>query len=455
MERNRFTLTYKEIDGVTAIWFELDGRYWIVDPCALFNGMLNSDNQNCKMLYGTLADSSTGCWVEQRRVFDNCFWMVSKWLENTVCALVFGLNEYLEGVETCIDGLYADVVNSRPTVYDGFISLEEISKIHSQMKNAVLLVYSYSRSDINIEKFNFECPMAEYDRDDKGWINCAPFELAIGNRKISSFMLLEYSDIRLLRILLETFCYCGEARIELYRDDDPLVIRLRRKSSIQYPLTSGSKAISDNFVEVVIQSNLDRAAAIIGFCDEKETIKELYEGLLNIGRIGYECGEYELGESWQYPPIVFYNHIKSPIIERYLSGIKQDDDIIAERQRVIHHIFTISPDYVHEFGWMTGQSIPVGIDKDDVVTLKDEDEGMELCSVNVPGLFEWVDEFERLSDGVNSTMGKMNVEDWHRRGLLLAKELKSKLPDDIDLWYGYPFEDEEHRNSRPILITGA
>lgn len=35
MERNRFTLTYKEIDGVTAIWFELDGRYWIVDPCAL------------------------------------------------------------------------------------------------------------------------------------------------------------------------------------------------------------------------------------------------------------------------------------------------------------------------------------------------------------------------------------------------------------------------------------
>lgn len=452
MERNKFTLTYKEIDGVTAIWFELDGRFWIVDPCVLFNGMLNSDNQNCDLLYETLADSSMGCWVKQSICkFGNCFWKITKWLEDTACALVFGLDEYLEGVEACIDGLYADVVNGRQTVYDGFIKPEEIYKIHSQMKIAIPLVGGYDCSDVNIEKFIFECPTAEYDRNDRAWMNCVPFELAIGNRNMCSFVWLEYSDIRLLRILLETYCYCGEAIIELDRDDDTLVIRLRR--GIQYPVTYGSKAISGNFVEVVVLPNLDGSAAIVGICDEKETIKELYEGLLNIGRIGYECEKDELGESWQYSPIVFYNHIKSPIIERYLSGIKQNDNVIAERQRVIHHVFTISPDYIHELGWMTGHNIPVGIDKDDVVTLKDEDEGRELCSVNVPGLFEWVDEFERLSDGVNSTMGKMDVEDWHRRGLLLAKELKKKLPGDIDLWYGYPFEDEEHRYCRPMLIT--
>ena len=50
-------------------------------------------------------------------------------------------------------------------------------------------------------------------------------------------------------------------------------------------------------------------------------------------------------------------------------------------------------------------------------------------------------------------MGNMDVEKWHHRGLILAKELKKRLPEDIDVWYGYPFEDVEHRNCRPILIT--
>ena len=152
--------------------------------------------------------------------------------------------------------------------------------------------------------------------------------------------------------------------------------------------------------------------------------------------------------------MVFYNHIKSPIIERYISRIKEDYNSIVERQRIIHHVFTISPDYTDVLGQMTGQSIPTSVSFDDVVTLYKEDDSEEvLCSVTLPGVYEWLNEFNRLSDGVNSTMGNLDVEKWYHRGLVLAKELKKKLPDDIDVWYGYPFDDVEHRDCRPILIT--
>ncbi|MDD7631944.1 MAG: hypothetical protein SOY43_11295, partial [Parabacteroides sp.] len=69
---------------------------------------------------------------------------------------------------------------------------------------------------------------------------------------------------------------------------------------------------------------------------------------------------------------------------------------------------------------MTGQSIPTSVSFDDVVTLYKEDDSEEvLCSVTLPGVYEWLNEFNRLSDGVNSTMGNLDVEKWHHRGLVL------------------------------------
>ena len=41
---------------------------------------------------------------------------------------------------------------------------------------------------------------------------------------------------------------------------------------------------------------------------------------------------------------------------------------------------------------------------------------------------------------------------WHCRGLRLAKELKRKLPDDVEVWYDKPFEDKSETLIRPAKI---
>ena len=37
-----------------------------------------------------------------------------------------------------------------------------------------------------------------------------------------------------------------------------------------------------------------KGSAVYGFCNERQAIQELYEGLLNIGRVGYEFNDYDL-----------------------------------------------------------------------------------------------------------------------------------------------------------------
>ena len=45
-------------------------------------------------------------------------------------------------------------------------------------------------------------------------------------------------------------------------------------------------------------------------------------------------------------------------------------------------------------------------------------------------------------------------EDFHRRGLELAQEYRDILPDNFDLWYSAPFEDNSGYIKEPVRITG-
>lgn len=308
-------------------------------------------------------------------------------------------------------------------------------------------------SDIKEEVLTFTCPA--FDDERREWTYDIPYILKIGDRGFKSFISDWTTDLGYIRHQLETYCYCGQAQIKLYDEDEPTIINLKhiRALASMEPLDSGTKYNYDDYLQIEIQPNsFIKGSAICGQCDEKQVITELYEGLLNVGRIGYDFLDNDPNNPWDYDALVFYNHIKSPIIERYLSGIKEKHNRIEERQRIIHHIFTICPDYTHVLGKVTGQSVVVDVLSDDIVTLEDNSE-QELCSIHLPGIYDWLNEFETLSNGANSTMRKMDINKWHHRGLIIAKELKKKIPNDIDIWYGYPFEDVEHRNSRPILVT--
>ena len=456
-----FKLSYKPMDGVSALWFEFADSLWIVDPCVLFNGMLgNANDSYTAMLYtdtNNFSHRSPSYWVSQDFNEDYFFWTIRQLPGEPICRMRFAYKDFLHKVELACYHLYKDTAANLPTAYDGIIQPEEIKKIFEQIK--VLKLFAMPgltrSSEVDCEKLTFKCPLVR--KGDDSWAYDIPYTLKIGNREITSCITDCSNDMDFIRHQLESYCYCRKAQIELHFEDEPMVISLRQLRTLASAKTDGSGIVYryDDYVKVEIQpDSFAKGSAIIGICNEEDTIRELYEGLLNIGRRGYEFKEYGQDNPWDYEAIVFYNHIKSPIIERYLSGIMEKYNSIVERQKIIHHVFTICPDYTHVLGYMTGQSSVVGVFSDDVVTLyKDDVKDEELCSVKLSGIYEWLDEFNRYSDGVNSTMGKMNVKDWHHRGLILAKELKKKLPEDIDVWYSFPFEDVDNRNRRPVLIT--
>lgn len=461
ISESKSVLAYKCVDGVTAIWFLYNSKEWIVDPCVLFNGLLGSvKDPSSPLLYlnvDNLSHRRATYYVKQEHNSDYIYWSINQLLCNPECKLRFGLKDFLKIAEEVFTSLCHDVANKTVTAYDNIINAQEITKIFIQLKvlKLFLMPQRLRSSEINEELLTFNCPAL--DSDEREWACDIPYILKIGNREIKSGISDWTNDMDYIRYQLESYCYCRQAQIKLYFEDEPTIINLKQVSALASTKSIGSRIACsyDYFLEVVIQPNsFIKGSAIYGFCNERQAIKELYEGLLNVGRVGYEFKDYDFNNPWDYDAIVFYNHIKSPIIERYISGIKKDYNSIVERQRIINHIFTISPDYTDVLGQMTGQSIPTSVSSDDIVTLyKGSDSEEALCSVTLPGVHDWLNEFNSLSDSANSTMGNMDVEKWHHRGLILAKELKKRLPEDIDVWYGYPFEDVEHRNCRPILIT--
>ena len=458
---SKSVLAYKCFDGVTAIWFIYNNREWIVDPCELFNGLLGSVEDPSKpLLYlnvDNLSHRRATYDVKQEHDSDYIFWSINQCLCEPECKLRFGLKNFLKVAEEVIGCICHDVVNKITTAYDNIIPPQEIAKIVGQLKalKLFLMPQRLRSSEINEELLTFNCPAL--DIDEKEWACDIPYALKIGNREIKSDISDWSNDMDYVRYQLESYCYCRQAQIKLYFEDEPTIINLKKVSALASANSIGSSIVYnyDDYLRVEIQPNsFIKGSAVYGFCNERQAIQELYEGLLNIGRVGYEFNDYDLNNPWDYDAMVLYNHIKSPIIERYISGIKEDYNSIVERQRIIHHVLTISPDYPDVLGQMTGQSIPICVSSDDIITLyKKDGSEEELCSVTLPGVHEWLKEFNCHSDGVNSTMGNIDVERWHHKGLIFAKGLKKMLPEDIDVWYGYPYEDVDHRHCRPMLVT--
>ena len=119
-----------------------------------------------------------------------------------------------------------------------------------------------------------------------------------------------------------------------------------------------------------------------------------------------------------------------------------DPSSYRERQVHIKDILTICPDY--DFFIMRLDQIVYGYDDLE-----------KLCGqpVQIEGLKEWCQEMAPVV--VESAVGRtypMNWEDYHRRGIELAKQLRKVLPIEYDLWYEAPFEDTSGIVSKPILI---
>lgn len=202
----------------------------------------------------------------------------------------------------------------------------------------------------------------------------------------------------------------------------------------------------------VMPNSFVKGPILCGYCRGEQVVRTLYQGLLKLSMRYSKWFERDLGYkmiSWKEYKMVIYNKFKSPIIEDYINKIAVEEYSFRNRQREIKRVFTINPDY-DAILW-----------DDDGCAYSCYDDTLELCigddgncvTINVPGIYEWQQEFERATDFAETkTKDGFDWVGWHKRGIELAKQLREKLPSSCDLWYDAPYEDKSGTIKESFLV---
>lgn len=300
-----------------------------------------------------------------------------------------------------------------------------------EVKSVFPTYYTRMVKDIQKEEFVFEP------------IDTEEYTIGIGDRKYTTFLTHWDSSYDHIRHQFEEYVYGRKATLELTFDGSDTVLRIEHVSILDHTekVGDGVGFKYQYYMRVEIQSNeFAGMPNIVGYCDIDQTLRTLYEGFLGIARLhGLEGDEY--GD--EPACIVAYNRFKSPLIETCLiPDYKTDYTSYRERQVHIKDILTIKPDYdvfiMHLDGSMEGF-----------------EELGELCGqpVNIEGLEEWCRDMAPVV--IEAAVGKtypIDWEDFHRRGIELAKQLRKVLPKEYDLWYEAPVEDKTGIIKKPKLI---
>ncbi len=310
--------------------------------------------------------------------------------------------------------------------------------------------------DINKHKFIIKPFSITFnEKEENGEVSYVDisFTIGIGNDRFSSYLSDWSNDLDTIRHSIEHYIFTRETTINLCNEDSPTQVILEHESVLERTVDDGPGRFFywKDFVKVIVKpdSFCKDAPVLFGFCEEKQVIREIYEAMLNVGRISFFYSN-ELKDAWRISPNVFYNSIKSPIIENYISPRKEkDEDKATLRQVYADHILTMYAD-ADAFIWDEENASCGNVDKDDTVEIYFDEKTYNL---HVPGLYKWLHDFYAATDFVKSKVrDDFDVDAWHEQGRALAREMRRQLPPSIDLWYDYPFEDEKNRGKRAQLI---
>lgn len=113
------------------------------------------------------------------------------------------------------------------------------------------------------------------------------------------------------------------------------------------------------------------------------------------------------------------------------------------------HILTIDPDIDQLM--IDEEGVSISPDNKGLIRGVYDQNGYPIA---FPEILSWYEEIEPIviSSGTGEEYQK-DWEDYHKRGLDLAHQLRERLSDDFDLWYEAPFEDKSGTIPQPILIV--
>lgn len=375
--------------------------------------------------------------IEVRRHENYMEWVFQQ-DEHTIKTLYFSIDEYAGKIKHALKSFYRQINNVRVrTRYEHWIKEDVRNCIR---KLSVKGLYRHTHrplaEQVRTEVFYFWPSKEPY------WAN---LRIGIGKKTFDTALDDGDCSYECIRHQLENFVFEQKTKIELgdgaHTQDDAIFIE--EKCVLYNPDQDGRFRSYKPLAFVSVESCVvaDTPRVIQGYCDEKQVIQTLYEGLLRFALMhDLKKKEYE----FQLLRLPLYNILKSPIIENFLDRLDEPidsehiEDIPQIRQQNIRTILRIETDY-DACLWYLSEDRPPLSAKDDCFEGLLDKHGKPMV---VEGISAWQNELEPFL--MAQACEEKTDFDWasyHKRGIALAKQLRAKLPDDVDLWYRAPFED--------------
>lgn len=436
-----FPISCHERLGVYGIWFQYGKELLLVNPQYLVNSIYMDDHYYLLDKYTEDSkDSSEGDFYVVIQKWDNCYsWRIYHTHSQNVRQMQFTYKEYIGKIQSCISDLHNVWSNGSPIAYKPFdIGLEDVTMCKKQLAIPSVYPSHYQLMANSIVKETFVFRPVYDELFEK-------YEIGIGDRCYQTWFTYWDNDLEAIRHQLESYVYEHEATIKMSFDMSDTIVKLHGKrilSEISNVETGYTYKYETYILVEIIPNEFVRMPIIKGWGDEKEVIRNLYEGLLNMAyRLPLKTDEDESGH---YPALLeAYNRYKSPIVESFLRGDKWEPNTYRNRQVHVKHIIRINPDY-DVYLW----------DEEEVAsTLDDDYYDQQGNPIVMPEFDEWAKEMSPIV--LASETGEpyeMDWEDYHKRGLAWAHQLRQQLSTDFDLWYEAPYEDKSGTIRKRIFI---
>lgn len=471
VERNcsDFELECREVEGKWGLWLNIGVGQLLVCPLCLVSSLYKDD----WLFMDILSEGKQSrCEVSIRKTNHSFEWTILNLELSLYCVLHFKYVDYVGKSRIAMNDLL-EIYNSGLTSannepIEGARMHQAVEMCCKQLQIEALhpTHHRLMTDKVCQEEFVF-CVVGDHEEH---------FRVGIGDRSYETWFSDWDNNLETIRHQLESLLliYGKESDIDLNFDMSTTSVRVKfvrvldriddmgNGYAFKYKEYALVKILPNEFVNMPI---------IAGYCDRKQFVRTMYEGLLSLALQYPIRGEYDNDEIRSEA----YNKIKSPIIERFcgdaplfIGSIKEldcrttlltqnnveqrDYSNASNRQQWVKDAILIYPAYDNRFA----QSL-----FDDCVDYTVEDDGTldeDLYDnagkpIVLPELYEWQQEIEPII--IASETGKPYKKDWvdyHRRGLEIAHKLRKVLSSDFDLWYKAPFEDKNGTIEGGILI---
>lgn len=429
---------------VWGIWLEVDEVKYLVNPILLVNSLFENEIYYLLETYPKTNDDSISVEIHKESF---CYsWRFYSGVSKDALPIYINFQEYVAKIKTCVETLYEVLSAGKPAAYDVFntrldFGIEELRIAVEQMSISAVMpnYYSVKTSEVKEEHFVFETEKH--------------YTIGIGNRKYSTWLTQWDNRYDSIRYQLESIVHNMEATINLMFDMSELVLKIKCISVVDEinKTKDGCGYTYKKYALVEIQPNQFIYGSILkGYCNLEQTLKTLYEGLLTLA-LAHPVEPKNDYYNHEPSQIEAYNMFKSPLIERYITGMEGSWTKAELRQVRVKRILTMEPDY-DEVIFDSEGNPPIELEGDDgnIEELYDK----EGNPFRIEGLKEWQEEIEPIviEGAVGRTIESFDWKSYHERGLALAQKLRAKLSSDFDLWYRAPIEDNSGIIPKPILI---